>query len=169
MKPTDAPIENKRLKHCTVDEFLSALASDAMLPGAGAAGGVALALAAACAGKAVAITLMHIDDSADASPNDKAALENLQSRLNFLTETALILGENDALQLRYMFQTRDPADARLLLDTDYTMLSTCDELDQLLQDHEPLIVDSMRGDWTAARALGQACRLIHQENIRELE
>jgi flagellar biosynthesis/type III secretory pathway chaperone len=160
MKPDDSPIERKSLRQCALGEFLDALASDAILPGAGAAGGVALALAAACAEKAVAITRRH-----DANP----ALEELQKQLSDLAKRALELGQQDALQFKQQLKSNDSAAAQKLLRTDYTILDTCRALDRLLQDNGELIADNMSGDWKAAHALLHACRVIHNENVRELK
>lgn len=160
MKPDDSLIERKSLHACTLREFLDALASAAVLPGAGAAGGVALALAAACAEKAVAITRRH-----DANP----ALEELQKQLADLGERALELGQQDALQFKQQLKSNDSEAARKLLRTDYTILDACQALDRLLQDNCDGIAGNMSGDWKAAHALLHACRVIHNENVRELK
>jgi formiminotetrahydrofolate cyclodeaminase len=160
MNGTDSPIERKPLRLCAIGEFVDALASDAVLPGAGAAGGVALALAAACARKAVAITRRH-----DANP----LLEELQKQLADLAQEALELGQQDALQFKLTLKSDDPQAATELLRTDYTIIDACQALDRLLQDNRALIADNMAGDWKAARALLHACRVIHNENVRELK
>jgi hypothetical protein len=156
----DSPIEKKALRLCAMGEFLDSLASDAILPGAGAAGGVALALAAACAGKAVAVTRKH-----DSSP----ALAGLQVQLARMAEQALTLGQQDALQFKQQLKSDDPQDTNALLRTDHTILDVCRTLDRLLQDNSDLIADNMSGDWKAARALLHACRVIHNENVREIK
>ena len=157
---TDAsPIEKKPLQHCAIGEFVDELASDAILPGAGAAGGVALALAAGCAGKAVAVSRKH-----DSNP----ALAGLQIQFARIAQQALALGRQDAIQFKEQLKSDDPQAAVALLRTDYTLLDVCRELDKLLQDNRALIADNMAGDWKAARALLHACRIIHNENVREL-
>jgi hypothetical protein len=160
MKSGISPIENKALRLCTIGEFLGVLASDAMLPGAGAAGGLALALAAACAGKAVAITRRH-------DPNP--LLADLQAELARMVEQALVLGQKDAIQFKQQLKSEGVAVIDALLRTDRTILDTCQALDRLLQDNRKLIADNMAGDWKAARALLHACRVIHNENVRELK
>jgi hypothetical protein len=157
---TDSPIEKKALRLCAVGEFIDSLASDAILPGAGAAGGVALALAAACAGKAVAISRKH-----DSSP----ALAGLQVQLARMAEQALTLGQQDAIQFKQQLKSDDPDAANALLRTDRTILDACRTLDRLLQDNSDAIADNMSGDWKAARALLHACRVIHNENVREIK
>ncbi len=159
MTANDSPIERKPLRLCAIGEFLSALASDAVLPGAGAAGGIALALAAACAGKAVAISRRH---------DDTPALAEFQRQLACMAEEALELGQRDALQFKQQLKSNDPEATTALLRTDYTILDACQALDRLLQDNRDLIADNMSGDWKAARALLHACRVIHHENVREL-
>lgn len=160
MNAADSPIERKPLQHCTVGEFLAQLASASVLPGAGAAGGIALALAAGCAGKAVVITRKH-----DSDP----ALAGLQVQLAKLAQQALELGQKDAIQFKEQLKSDDPAATTALLRTDYTLLDLCRELERLLEDHRELIKDNMSGDWKAARALLHACRVIHNENVRELK
>jgi hypothetical protein len=156
----DSPIERKPLQRCSIGEFLDTLASDAVLPGAGAAGGVALAMAAACAAKAVAITRRH---------DTNAVLAELQTTLGRMAGEALELGQQDALQFKRQLKSDDPAAATALLRTDYTILDACQALERLLQDNRELIADNMAGDWKAARALLHACRVIHHENVRELK
>lgn len=158
--PADSPIERTALNRLTIGEFLEALASDAMLPGAGAAGGVSLALAAACAGKAIAITRRH-----DGNPR----LVGLQSELAQLAGRALTLGQQDALQFKQQLKSDDPEAAQALLRTDHTLIDACRSLERLLDDNRDLIADNMAGDWKAARALLHACRVIHNENVRELK
>lgn len=160
MSAADSPIESTALKRLTIGDFLDALASDAILPGAGAAGGVALALAAACAGKAIAITRRH-----DGNPR----LVGLQSELVQLAGRALTLGQQDALQFKQQLKTDEPEAAQALLRTDHTLIDACRSLERLLDDNRDLIADNMAGDWKAARALLHACRVIHSENLRELK
>lgn len=156
----DSPIERTALNRLTIGDFLDALASDAILPGAGAAGGVSLALAAACAGKAIAITRRH-----DGNPR----LVGLQSELAQLAGRALTLGQQDALQFKQQLKSDDPEAAQALLRTDHTLIDACRSLERLLDDNRDLIADNMSGDWKAARALLHACRVIHNENVRELK
>lgn len=160
MSAADSPIESTALKRLTIGDFLDALASDAILPGAGAAGGVALALAAACASKAIAITRRH-----DGNPR----LVGLQSELVQLAGRALTLGQQDALQFKQQLKTDEPEAAQALLRTDHTLIDACRSLERLLDDNRDLIADNMAGDWKAARALLHACRVIHSENLRELK
>jgi hypothetical protein len=160
MLSSESPIEKKPLQRCSIGEFVELLASDAILPGAGAAGGVALALAAACAGKAVAVSRRH-----DSEPK----LVGFTVQCATIAEQALVLGRQDAIQFKEQLKSDDPAATTALLRTDYTLLDACRELDRLLQDNKELIADNMAGDWKAARALLHACRVIHNENVRELK
>ncbi|HWK53918.1 MAG TPA: cyclodeaminase/cyclohydrolase family protein [Hyphomicrobiales bacterium] len=116
MSKAKSPIETKPLEHCTLKVLLDALASDAMIPGAGAASGVAFALAAACAGKAVAITRRH---------EDQPALAQLQKQLTELRESGLALGEADALQFKQLLESGGPGPEEKLLRTDCRLLDNC--------------------------------------------
>lgn len=159
MQRDASPLETQPLPALAIGRFLELLASDAALPGAGAAGGVALALAAACAGKAIAVSRRH-----DSSP----ALAGLQVELRRIVELALDLGQQDAICFKQQLKAEDPDAARALLRTDYTMLDVCRGLERLLEDNRDLVRDNMAGDWKAARALLHACRAIHSENLREM-
>ena len=161
MKQPQSVLERKALERCTLKEFLDALASDAKIPGAGSASGIALALGAACAGKAVAITLRHAADN--------AALLDLQTRLADLRELALDLAEDDAFKFKQYLESGTTLTADALLRTDRSLLIDCRKLDKLLDDNERLIAANMSGDWEAARALSRASRLIQEENVRELK
>lgn len=160
MKLPAFPPDKKPLKHYTLEDFVAALASDAVLPGAGAAGGMALAIAAGCAGKAVAITRKH--------QNGDRALERLQQQFERIAEAALALAEHDAIQFKQQLQSDDPAAIDALLRTDCTILDTCRALDALLDQNAHLIAANMTGDWKAARALSDACMFIQLANMREL-
>lgn len=160
MSQSESPLDRKSLGRCDLKELLDGLASNAIIPGAGTAGGVALALAAACAGKAVAITLLH-----DA---DNRTLNELQQELAALRESALALAEADALLFRQHLKYGDPQVAEQLLRTDHQILSGCRQLDVLLEENAGSINATMRGDWLAAKALITASRLIQQANVREL-
>lgn len=161
MKQPESILERKALPRCTLKEFLDALASDAKIPGAGSASGIALALGAACAGKAVAITLRHAADN--------EALLKLQAQLADLRELALRLAEDDAFMFKRHLEAETAASADALLHTDRSLLIDCRKLDKLLDDNEVLIAANMAGDWQAARALSRASRLIQEENVRELK
>jgi hypothetical protein len=161
MHQSSSPLENKSLEHCSFQELLEALASDAMMPGAGTAGGIALALAAACAGKAVAISLRHDVDCSE--------LHALQLQFSDLRNGALALAEADALQFKRYLKSNDPVDTDALLNTDSKLVAESHRLDALLRAHEHRIAQNMTGDWQAARALSRACRLIELGNVREIE
>jgi hypothetical protein len=64
-----------------------------------------------------------------------------------LLKHTLELDQHDALQFKRQLKSSDSRAAQELLRTDYTM----------------------RGDWKAARALLHACRVIQNENVRELK
>jgi hypothetical protein len=166
MSQPDSLIEGTPLESCTVGEFVNVLASDAILPGAGSAAGIALALAAACAGKAVAITLAHQNDKSRSSES----LEILKTQLTELTDTALKLARDDAIQFKRKMESGNKVNKkRDLLETDKEMMNCCRKLKILLDKNESLIVRNMKGDWLAARSLSNACQDINSENLHELE
>ena len=152
-------LDSEPLAHCSLKDFLDALASDAMIPGAGAAGGIALALAAACAGKAAAISRRHAEES---------LLEELEEQLNVLRTKAISLAEADALLFKEHLRQVDNTAGENLRRTDQLIVAGCQELDALLDANRDQIVDTMEGDWQAAKALCLAAKLIQEMNLREL-
>src|SRR6185437_14262292 len=143
-----------------LEDFLRDLSSDDRLPGSGAAGAIALALAAACAAKAAAITLKHAPDNAPL----RVAHENLVSYIDAAME-----GSDEDMQgfTRFLRQ-RSAEAAQSVVRADRKLLELVEQLTRSLEVLNAEVRQSVAGDVVAARALTEAARAIHVENIKEV-
>jgi hypothetical protein len=142
-----------------VKDLIASIDSDRVAPGAGAAGAVTLALAAACAGKAIAISLKH-------HPAEIA----LQRALECCTEIArhaLADADRDAEAFKSFIRARNAAAAARLVDTGEELARWIDALSAVIDGVEAQIVPGVAGDIAAARALARAARSIQARNEAE--
>ena len=93
--PPDLP----RIPELTLIDFISNLGSVAPIPGAGAAGAVALSLGAACAAKAFAISARHTGER---------ALNDAAERARRIASIALVGAQRDATDFRAWLKFHDP-------------------------------------------------------------
>jgi formiminotetrahydrofolate cyclodeaminase len=143
-------------------EVIEAIGSADVSPGAGAAGAVGLALAAACARKAAAITLKH-------RPDD-AALGKLRSELSDIVRRALRGADEDASQFETFIRERDAQSAENLLQVGAGLTRAARALTELLSDLADRVDPAVRADVTAAQALCDAfseIETINREQNRE--
>jgi Formiminotransferase-cyclodeaminase len=140
-------------------EVIEAIASDSVAPGAGSAAAVGLALAAACAGKAVAITLKR-------RPEDMV-LQQAREALAQTAHRALHGADEDAARFREFTLEKDAVSAQQLLDSSKRLQHVGRALLAVLDRVEERIDSAVRGDITAARALCAAFREIQSENLAE--
>lgn len=141
----------------TLDEVLTALRSDAVSPGAGAAAAVTLAFAAACTGKALAISRKHLPTN-DAANAVTARLAELMSR-------ALGRADVDATLFASFMHHKSAPTAAELLRADAQTQALARELDSILNEIDAVIHPIVAGDIAAARILLSAAGLI-QARIR---
>jgi hypothetical protein len=142
-----------------INEFVESISSDKISPGAGAAGAVALALGAACAGKAVLISLKH-------SPHDPSlavALAELEKVRNFALQDA----DADSRAFADFIRHKSASGAIELVKTGEAMAQLIDALLTIIGDVEPHVRLSMKGDLTAAKSLAAAARAIQSTNEAE--
>ena len=132
------------------------IGSASTAPGAGAAGAIALALAAACAAKAVSISQKH-------SP-DPARLTVAHTRLDTVRDFALQGADIDALAFTQFIRNQTTASATNLAETGQRMEWLIKALFSIIEEVEPVISQTMKGDLVAARALGTAARTIQSAN-----
>jgi hypothetical protein len=139
----------------TIAAFLEGVASTEPAPGAGSAGGVALAMGIACARKAIAVTLRHHPD--------QERLTGLGTRLAGLSDQALAGADADATAFRAYIHAA-PEEHAGLLDTliavDECLIAVGDEARSLLIAVQTDIYPSMAGDVAAGLALIAAARTI---------
>ena len=137
--------------------LIGAMAADAPAPGAGAAGDVALALGAACAAKAFAISARH--------KAYEAALAQAAVRARAIAEVALQGAGWDAEAFAELLHGSGPGALR----RDGTvLLAQAAALRALVEAHRPAVIPAMAGDLTAALALAAAFETIERRNLAEL-
>jgi formiminotetrahydrofolate cyclodeaminase len=134
------------------------ICSDAVTPGAGAAGALTLALAAACAGKAAAVSLRHSDDS---------RLHLALDRFRDLSRRALHEADDDAEAFAAWVGDRDADATDQLIESEKRIARLIDALLLAIKEIEPFIRRNMIGDLTAAKSLALAAKTIQTANEAE--
>jgi hypothetical protein len=150
---------NASMADLRISDFVESISSDKISPGAGAAGAVALALGAACATKAVSISLKH-------SPHD-ARLSMALLRLEKVRSFALQGADLDSNAFADFVRHRSVAGATELVETGEAMGHLIDALFAIIADMEPYVRSSMVGDLIAAKSLAVAARTIQSANEAE--
>jgi formiminotetrahydrofolate cyclodeaminase len=134
------------------------ICSNSVTPGAGAAGALTLALAAACAGKAVTISLKHTDD---------AHLQRALVRFQELCRYALQEADEDAEAFAAWVRDRDAGAGEELIESDENMACLVNALLITIAEVEPFVRSNMVGDLIAAKSLAQAAKAIQTANEAE--
>jgi len=143
----------------SVRALIAAISSERPSPGAGAAGAIVLALAAACAGKAATIALKH-------RPED-AELQRAVESFAQIALRALLAGDADAAAFERFLHDKQQSQAWQLILTDETLVQLSNELIAAANAIESRTEWTLAGDFAAARLLAQASRMIHERNIAE--
>lgn len=141
-----------------ISKLTELICSNSVAPGAGAAGAVTLALAAACGGKAVSISLKHSDD---------AHLHRALERFQKLSRYALEGAEDDAEAFAEWVRDRGPEATQELIESEEKMARLVNALLVTISEVEPRIKPNMVGDLAAAKALASAARTIQANNEAE--
>jgi hypothetical protein len=149
------------LAELTVNGLIEHISSRDIVPGAGAAGAVCLALASACAAKAVVISLKH-------SPED-ARLSTSLDVLKGLCASALHGADVDSQLFEEFIRHKDSRAAGKLVNTGETMARLIVGLLSTIDGVESHIDPSMKGDLIAAKALATAARTIQRTNETEIK
>jgi formiminotetrahydrofolate cyclodeaminase len=147
------------LSDLRISELVELISSSQISPGAGAAGGVTLALAAACAAKAVGISLKH-------SPLDAplaAALAGLEKVRFFALQGA----DLDAQAFSDFIKHKSAAGAAELVETGEAMAHLIAALFAIIKNVEPHVRSSVAGDLLAAKSLAAAAGTIQSANEAE--
>jgi hypothetical protein len=139
-----------------VKDLIASIDSDQVAPGAGAAGAVTLALAAACAGKAISISLKHHPA--------KTALQDALACCTEIARHALAGADRDAEAFKNFIRARSAAAAARLVDAGEELAHWIDALSAVIDSVEAQIVPGVAGDIAAARALAAAARSIQARN-----
>jgi hypothetical protein len=120
---------------------------------------VTLALAAACARKAVAISLKH-------QPGH-ALLTRAAERLDAIARRALRGADEDARQFEEFLHAKDPQAVEKLTRAEVRMLQLARELLQVMREVAGDVAPVVGGDMLAAAALCRAVLTIQAENLDE--
>jgi hypothetical protein len=150
-----------RIRMMPVETFVARLAGDNVAPGSGAAGALAIALAAACASKAILITAKH----GGLDP----ALAGALAPIAQLREAALSGADEDAHDFQSFLREPNGAAAGELRQTDQSLVGLCQSLSDIIDRIGGKTHDVVRGDIKAARALLAAASDIHRSNKAALE
>jgi formiminotetrahydrofolate cyclodeaminase len=126
-------------------QWLSSLSSEAVAPGSGAAVCLAMALAAACAAKSLAVTAKH-------APLTES-LQARRARLERLGQRSLAAADADAVAFAGFLHHKDPDHSRALLEASRAMREIARELDEQLQGLEAVVHPIAATDLVAAREL----------------
>jgi hypothetical protein len=135
-----------------LSELLAALASDLISPGSGTAAAAAMAFAAACAGKALAISRKH-------RAADEVALA-AQTQLQEIVRKSLERADVDSARFEDFLRHKNQQTARALIDADEATQALAAELGAVLDRIEPGVHPVVAGDILAARALLEASARI---------
>jgi hypothetical protein len=157
---SEAMAEVGHTRKSRLGDFLRELSSDAPQPGSGAAGAIALALAAACAAKAASLSLKY------ASGNTE--LRRARDELLVAIDEALRGSDQDAGYFAEYLRWRTNEAAENVIAADRRLLKLVDAVMELLEALDPQVRSDFAGDIVAARALSEAARTIHTENLAGL-
>jgi formiminotetrahydrofolate cyclodeaminase len=149
-----------KTRDTSLEDFLRDLSSDSGRAGSGAAGAIALALGAACAAKAAAISLKH-------DPNNDQ-LREARGQLLAHIDAAIEGSDDDSKLFARFLRHRSRLAAESVISADQKLLERVDELTAILESIDPQIRQNVAGDIVAARALSVAARAIQIENIAEM-
>jgi formiminotransferase-cyclodeaminase len=148
--------QGQTLADCSLGEVIEAIASDRIAPGSGSAAAVGLALAAACAGKAVAISCKH-------HPN--SALARAKDLLTQIAVHALAGADEDASRFHAFIGKQDSCSAHELLDAAHRLRQLGSTLIRAIEECSADILPNVQADITAARALCNAFFQIETNNL----
>jgi hypothetical protein len=142
-----------------IEDLIEAIGGRRVAPGAGAAGAVTLALAAACTAKAVAISLGH-------QPDD-AVLRRSQATLESIARFALAGADRDADTFAAFIKEHTSGAIAQVIQVGDRLGRLIDVLSDVIENAAPHIESNMTGDLVAARALTEAARKIQAANTTE--
>ena len=151
--------DSSNIGQMQVEDLIEAIGGRRVSPGAGAAGAVTLALAAACTAKAVAISLGHQPDS--------AVLQRSQVTLESIAGFALAGADRDADTFAAFIKEHTAGAIAQVIRAGDRLGRLIDVLSDVIQQVTPHVESNMTGDLVAARALTEAARSIQVANSTE--
>jgi len=152
----NAPISIATLR---VEDLIAHISSSDVSPGAGSAGAVVLALAAACASKAVSVSLKHRPDELE--------LQSALASFAQIAHLALNDADRDSVAFEKFVQERNSATVERLVCEGENLSRLIAALATAIDEIEARIRPNMTGDLVAARALVGAARCIQERNEAE--
>jgi formiminotetrahydrofolate cyclodeaminase len=141
-----------------IGKITQLICSNSATPGAGAAGALTLALAAACGGKAASISLKHSDD---------AHLRLALNRFQDLCRYALQGADDDAESFAAWVRDRGADATDELIESEEKMARLVNALLVTISEVEPFIRRNVIGDLAAAKSLASAAKTIQMTNEAE--
>jgi formiminotetrahydrofolate cyclodeaminase len=150
---------DQRLSDQTLADFVNRLGSTAIAPGSGAAGAVALALAAGCLAKAFVISYRHTNAS---------GLREAADHARSLATIALEGAQRDGDDFRRWLQSHSVPAAEALLQDARKLLCLSSVLQELIATHRPAVIPSLAADLGAALDFIAAFEAIETRNSGEL-
>jgi hypothetical protein len=151
-------MKSTSLAELPMSKLTELICSNSVTPGAGAAGALTLALAAACGGKAVSISLKHSDD---------AELHVALNRFQNLCRCALHEADDDAEAFGAWVRNRGAHTNDVLIESEEKMARLINALLVTISEVEPFIRPNMVGDLIAAKSLASAAKMIQMTNEAE--
>jgi formiminotetrahydrofolate cyclodeaminase len=151
-------MQSTSLADLPMSQITELICSNSVTPGAGAAGALTLALAAACGGKAVSISLRHSDD---------AHLHLALNRFQELCRYALQGADDDVEAFAAWVRDRGAEATDQLIESEERMACLVNALLVTINEVEPYIRPNLVGDLTAAKSLAGAARTIQTTNEAE--
>jgi hypothetical protein len=152
----NAPISIASLR---IEELVAHISSSDVSPGAGSAGAVVLALAAACASKAVSVSLKHRPDELE--------LQSALASFAQIAQLALNDADRDSVAFEKFIHDRDSVAVERLVCEGENLGQLIAALASAIDEIEARIRPNMTGDLIAARAMVDAARRIQERNEAE--
>jgi len=152
----NAPISIATLR---VEDLVAHISSSDVSPGAGSAGAVVLALAAACASKAVSVSLKHRPDELE--------LQSALASFAQIARLALNDADRDSVAFEKFIHERNAAAVGRLVCEGENLGRLIGAMVSAIDAIEARIRPNMTGDLVAARALVDAARRIQERNEAE--
>jgi formiminotetrahydrofolate cyclodeaminase len=143
----------------SIADFVSSLSSDAVSPGAGAAGAVVLAIACGCAAKAATLSQRHVEQP--------ETLADAARRLGALRDEALTAADEDAAAFAAQLRSEDAEAGNRLLACGANVLRIADALEGECVGLQGRVHATLAGDLVAAASLLAAARRIQFRNLAE--
>jgi formiminotetrahydrofolate cyclodeaminase len=151
-------MQSTSLAELPMSKLTELICGNSVTPGAGAAGALTLALAAACGGKAVSISLKHSED---------AHLHLALNRFQELCRCALQEADDDAEAFGTWVRDRGAHATDELIESEEKMARLINALLVTISEVEPFIRPNMVGDLIAAKSLASAAKTIQMTNEAE--